>query len=310
MKKHPIVAFVFLTYAIAWVFWLCAGPAGDRGFYIKWFGFLLTVSWTSIFFAIGGTAPGVAALFLNMWEDIPGTRRITAKYHLTSIRNIVSWSLIAVLLPVFVVSIAMSTFIARGINVLDKQVFLHAFGFFLLNLPLSSFWEEYGWRGYLLARLQLRHIPITASIFVGVVWGPWHLPRQLLLMPESAPLLETIILFMIQIVAISVLLSWIYNSSKASLIPVILFHGSFNVMVHALVTPITNQYGVVPYLFATILFVLAAAIIVLATGGRLGLEATDGRKTAECFDLNNSASATSWSSRILTIQGKPRQPLK
>lgn len=270
MRNLGVASFIALTYGIAWIFWLSAAPAGDHGFYVKWFGVLLTVPWQSVFFALGGMAPGAAALILRRRRSC---LRISAAGQKDSaaLRKTICWSIVGLLLPIVIVGVAMSPFINREIGMLDRSLLNRTVGFFLLNLPLSSSWEEFGWRGYLVSRLQARFVPFATSLIVGVVWGPWHLPRLLLLMPTSAVLWETVGLFMVQIVAISILLSWIYNCARANLLPAIIFHGSFNAMVHSFVTPITNEFGVTPYFLATILFVVTAAIVALATNGRLGL---------------------------------------
>lgn len=36
--------------------------------------------------------------------------------------------------------------------------------------------EEFGWRGLVLPRLQSRCGPLTASLFVGLMWSFWHFP--------------------------------------------------------------------------------------------------------------------------------------
>ncbi|WP_052572286.1 CPBP family glutamic-type intramembrane protease [Chthonomonas calidirosea] len=49
---------------------------------------------------------------------------------------------------------------------------LSAFVFALLSNP----WEEVGWRGFALPRLQARHMAFTATLIVGGLWALWHLP--------------------------------------------------------------------------------------------------------------------------------------
>ena len=36
--------------------------------------------------------------------------------------------------------------------------------------------EEFGWRGFVLPRLQNKYGPLAASLIIGTVWGIWHLP--------------------------------------------------------------------------------------------------------------------------------------
>ena len=36
--------------------------------------------------------------------------------------------------------------------------------------------EEFGWRGFLLPRLQTRHNALVSGLIVGVAWATWHIP--------------------------------------------------------------------------------------------------------------------------------------
>jgi membrane protease YdiL (CAAX protease family) len=58
-------------------------------------------------------------------------------------------------------------------------LFAWMFSYNLLGGPL---FEEFGWRGFLQARLQQVMPPWVAAICVGVLWAAWHapaLPREL-----------------------------------------------------------------------------------------------------------------------------------
>ncbi len=46
----------------------------------------------------------------------------------------------------------------------------------LLFGGINVLWEEIGWRGFALPRLQDRHGARVASLIVGLLWGLWRLP--------------------------------------------------------------------------------------------------------------------------------------
>lgn len=41
---------------------------------------------------------------------------------------------------------------------------------------ITTFGEEWGWRGYLLPKLSERFKPCMVMIIMGIIWGLWHLP--------------------------------------------------------------------------------------------------------------------------------------
>jgi membrane protease YdiL (CAAX protease family) len=88
--------------------------------------------------------------------------------------------------------------------------------------------EELGWRGYALNQLQKSYSPLSSALIIGVVWGFWHLPLWLVTSGYSGlELIQYMGLFMVGIVATSVVITAFYNLNKNLLIP-ILIHQLFN----------------------------------------------------------------------------------
>lgn len=86
--------------------------------------------------------------------------------------------------------------------------------------------EEFGWRGMVLPVLQRRIAPFWAAMIIGAVWGLWHMPAFLLSGTQQsqwdfAP-------FFMGCIAISVIVTPLFNSSKGSLLLTAFFH--FNLM--------------------------------------------------------------------------------
>jgi len=97
-------------------------------------------------------------------------------------------------------------------------------GYFLLNLFTFGFGEEIGWRGYVLPALQSRYNAFVATLFLTIGWACWHLPAFLYRPSYSSMDLSGIIGFFISMFAGSILLTWLYNSTKGSILIVALFH--------------------------------------------------------------------------------------
>lgn len=95
--------------------------------------------------------------------------------------------------------------------------------FLVWLLPLFSyaFFEEIGWRGFVLPLLQEKYTAWMATVSLSLIWALWHLPFFFYRFKFS--LLISIGFFFGLFVG-AVILSSIYNSSKGYLLPVMLFH--------------------------------------------------------------------------------------
>lgn len=86
--------------------------------------------------------------------------------------------------------------------------------------------EEFGWRGLALPLLQRRFAPIWAGLILGVIWGFWHLPAFLLRgTPQSA---WSFTPFFAGSVAVSVIVTPLFNASRGSILLPALFHFQLN----------------------------------------------------------------------------------
>lgn len=99
--------------------------------------------------------------------------------------------------------------------------------FSLLTGPVS---EEFGWRGWVLPRLQESRSALQASIVVGLLWGFWHTGPDFwrLLFEGDVRAFLYPLAMTAGTVPLSVILCWLYNSTGSSLLPPMLFHASFN----------------------------------------------------------------------------------
>lgn len=93
----------------------------------------------------------------------------------------------------------------------------------LIGGPLG---EEFGWRGYAMPALTARMNWRTASLVIGVFWGLWHLP--LFFMAGTAQSQMPIAIFLLNILAGSVLFGWLFVRTRASVLPALIMHMSLN----------------------------------------------------------------------------------
>jgi uncharacterized protein len=132
------------------------------------------------------------------------------------------------------------------------------FGFvFLIGGPLG---EEFGWRSYAQPALNAKMGWRTASLIIGIIWGLWHLPW--FFTAGTAQSHMPFITFMLNIIAGSVLFSWLFMKSNGSVIPVLIAHTSLNAFAGILSIIPSAETGR-PYALVTGILVVIAGYILL-----------------------------------------------
>jgi membrane protease YdiL (CAAX protease family) len=96
--------------------------------------------------------------------------------------------------------------------------------FFLFNLITFGIGEEVGWRGFALPILQKRFNAFTSTVILTVFWAAWHAPAFLYRPNYSSMNLAVFTGFFFSLFMGSVILTWLYNSTKGSILIVALFH--------------------------------------------------------------------------------------
>jgi uncharacterized protein len=132
--------------------------------------------------------------------------------------------------------------------------------FFVVLLIGGPTGEEFGWRGFLLQRLQPRLGMVVASLAIGLVTTIWHLP--LFWIPTTPQSQLPFLLFGVRTVALSVISTWLYNGTRRSVLFVLLFHASLNTWPNTL--NILQAEGTLgPYISTTIIYAGWAAQLML-----------------------------------------------
>jgi len=86
--------------------------------------------------------------------------------------------------------------------------------------------EELGWRGVALPLLQRRFAPLWSALIVGVIAAVWHTPA--FLMSGTKQSNWNFWPFFFGVVAISVILTPMFNAARGSLLIAALFHAQMN----------------------------------------------------------------------------------
>jgi hypothetical protein len=131
--------------------------------------------------------------------------------------------------------------------------------------------EELGWRGFALPTLLDRgRSPLRTTLLLGALWWAWHLPRELPGLLGGTPLGGFVInqgVFLLLCAALSIVITFFWQRTGASVWPAILIHGGANVWSKALGGPMNAWLGTDG---RTVVVVIGAALIVLLTGRGLG----------------------------------------
>ncbi|MDO8848464.1 MAG: CPBP family intramembrane metalloprotease [Coriobacteriia bacterium] len=131
----------------------------------------------------------------------------------------------------------------------------------VVKLTSGPMGEELGWRAYALNERQKTFSPLVSSLFIGVIWGFWHLPLWLLSGYSGGTLALYVASFLVAIISTSVLITFFYNRSGNILVAVWV-HFLFNFLLSAV------KIDTVPLLAYTSITYLVAALLVVAFGRR------------------------------------------
>jgi membrane protease YdiL (CAAX protease family) len=131
--------------------------------------------------------------------------------------------------------------------------------------------EEIGWRGFLVPELaKVVSFPAVALIS-GLMWAAYHFPALIFAdYNAGTPVWYGLTCFTIMVVADSFILAWLTLRS-GSLWPAAILHGSHNLFIQSILTPLTVDTGRTSYIIdefgiGLVITVTIAAIVVWRKG--------------------------------------------
>lgn len=205
-RRHPVISFFVLSYALAWV--LVA---------------LVPVSLVFGFVALFGPA-AAALLVAAATEGHQGVRELLGRLAIWRVGA--GWYAVALGLPALLSILAVGLGIALGAP--RSLAFSDVSGLTLLLFVLVV-GEELGWRGYALPRLITQVGPLRASLLLGLAWAGWHLPNQFI--PGLEAYGYGFPAFASYVVGMTILFTALAMRTSGSLLLSWLFHGAINGLV-------------------------------------------------------------------------------
>jgi uncharacterized protein len=273
LARYPLTFYFLIAYAFSWLVWVPLALSQDGAGLLSFRG------------PIGASASVVVASFVGpflsafIMTGITEGREGIGRW----LRQIVLWrvglgwylfTLIGIpmilVLGVIVLPGALASF--KGLaSLVPPRPWLCMIVYVFLHGPLG---EEPGWRGFALPRLQRLHGPLVASLILGPLWALWHLPMFWVPAWSFPPTLPNIGLFVIASIPFTIIMTWVFNNTKGSVLMAILVHWTFDftfVILNLLFTaPIVTDYGsTVPVLVG---LGTAALLVIALTRGQLGYE--------------------------------------
>lgn len=244
IERHDVVLFFVLAYLLSWSIWplMLLNPESSP---MMPFGPLLAAL---VLTAVVSGWRGVTALVkpLGRWRVHP------------------AWYLIALLGPFVVTGLSGAAAVLMGARSPGWGVYSDWLGLVVTivsTMLVVGLFEEPGWRGYALPRMQRGHGALWAALVLGVVWAMWHLPEMVGDPGEREP-----VPYFLSVVAQSVLLAWIYNSTRGSLLIVVLCHSAVNTAAKFLLPEFDGASRLIAWWSYATLFVLAAGAVVAVAG--------------------------------------------
>ncbi|MCA9872693.1 MAG: CPBP family intramembrane metalloprotease [Anaerolineales bacterium] len=218
MTNKTLASFLAITFGLTWGLAALLFLFTDQ--IVAIFG---EISASNPLFILAVYAPGIAGVLLVWWQY--GLKGLGS-----FLRRLTLWRAPLVWWLFLIFGIPAIVYVGAALNGTFNDPFpFTSWSEMLPALALALFLgpiEEFGWRGLALPLLQRRFAPFWAGLILGVIWGLWHVPSFLMSgTPQSAWSFGP---YFAGVVAISIILTPLFNVSRGSLLIAVLYH--FQVM--------------------------------------------------------------------------------
>jgi hypothetical protein len=202
VRRHPIITFFVLTYAIGWG---------------------LIPFWT---FQAG--SPFIAALIvIPLTQGWAGLKELGLRMIRWRVRWY--WYVVAIGLPLAVLGLIVGLNVALGasapslVQFSSVSTILLVFGTKLINPGDGPLGEEPGWRGFALPGLQgSGYSPLVSTLILGALVTGWHVP--LLFLEEGLLQPSIIVGFLLGTMAVTFWYTWLFNHTGGSVLMTLIAH--------------------------------------------------------------------------------------
>ena len=258
-QKHSVLIYFFLAFLIAWLgSFLAVGSKFLRGevMDIKDIGLMAIPMLGAPFVAgilmtyLADGRDGLSDLFLHMRKWRVGGR----------------WYVPLLIFPILLlfVSIVLSVTVSAEL----------APGFFIIGIvmgPIAGFIEETGWMGFAFPRMSMKGSILSNSISLGIVHGVWHIFADYLgnFNTLGGYWLPYFIGFFIHVVALRVLIVWVYANTKSLFLAILMHASSTGFYAFFISTSTSPENRAIFFIVYGIVLCLSAAAVSLKYGSTM-----------------------------------------
>jgi CAAX protease family protein len=264
VRRHPVLSFYLLTFAISWGGFLLVGSPG----------LLSGTDWqtdplfpVAIMVLLAG--PAVAGLTLTGvvsgragYRDLLvrlGRWRVGARWYAVALLS----APLLMMATLAILSLFSAEFLPGFVTASERVTPL------LLGLvfgPLGALVEELGWTGFATPRLRLRHSVLATGLLMGILWAAWHLLQgswtaSAAAGPVPPALFVTVGFLTSYLLPYRVLMVWVYDRTN-SLLLAVLMHASLivsSISTFGLTPPAITG---LPFLTLFLVFTIAEWVVV------------------------------------------------
>jgi membrane protease YdiL (CAAX protease family) len=256
MNNRKIIIFILISFGISWLIWL--PNVFSQHFDVAW-------KHSDFLHILGGLGPFLGAIFTTYIFDKSQGIKAFFKNKIFALPKL-KWLLIGFgmtilffLVPYLFLGVSKNEWIdlsLLGMN--SKLPISNPLLIWILWCIFYGLGEESGWRGFLLPELSKKYKIRTSTLLVALVWAPWHLPVFFYDKDLGNMGLGGIIGWVVGLTFGSVLLGWLVKQSKWTLLPVILWHGTFNFF-----TTSDQLDFLIPSIMSTLVMVVVVWILII-----------------------------------------------
>jgi CAAX protease family protein len=273
LARYPLIFYFVIAYGFSWVVWVPLALSKDGAGLLS---FRSPIGASASVVVASFVGPFLSAFIMTgITEGREGIDRLLRRCVLWRVG--LGWYLFALIgiplilaLGVIALPGAMASFTGLA-SLAPPRPWLSLIIYVFFHGPLG---EEPGWRGFALPRLQRLYGPLVGSLILGTLWPLWHLPYFWVPAWNFPPTLLNVGLFVISSIPLTIVMTWVFNNTKGSVLMAILVHLTFDftfVILNLLFTaPIVTDYGSTLPVFIGLGAV--ALLLIILTRGQLGYE--------------------------------------